>query len=140
MSWFFLALASAFFAALTAILAKIGVEKVDSNVATAVRTAVVLVFAWGIVAGQGHLGDVAHIPRRTMVYLGLSGLATGASWLFYFAALKLGEASKVAPIDKMSLALTLLLSVVVLREPLGVYKALGVALIIGGALLTTLSK
>ncbi len=104
------------FAAATAILAKIGIEGVNSNVATAVRTAVVLVFAWGIVAAQGHLGDVGSLGRKTWIFLGLSGLATGLSWLFYFYALKIGPVARVATIDKFSLAITVMLSIFVLKE------------------------
>ena len=136
--WIWPALLSAVFAAATAILAKIGIEGVNSNVATAVRTVVVLVFAWGIVVGQGHLGDLGSLSRKTWIFLGLSGLATGLSWLFYFYALKIGPVARVATVDKLSLALTILLSVVVLREQASPQVFAGAGLMIAGALLVTL--
>jgi transporter family protein len=136
--WVWAALLSAAFAAATAILAKIGIEGVNSNVATAVRTTVVLVFAWSIVAGQGHLGDIGSLSRKTWLFLCFSGLATGLSWLFYFYALKIGPVARVATIDKLSLALTILLSVIVLREPVSPQVLAGAALMIAGALLATL--
>jgi transporter family protein len=136
--WIWPALLSAVFAAATAILAKIGIEGVNSNVATAVRTVVVLVFAWGIVAAQGHLGDLGSLSRKTWIFLGLSGLATGLSWLFYFYALKIGPVARVATVDKLSLALTILLSVVVLREQASPQVFAGAGLMIAGALLVTL--
>ena len=130
--WWIYALFSAAFAALTAILAKLGVKGVDSNVATAVRTVVVLVLAWGVVALQGNLGAVAVIPRVSLVFLVLSGCATGASWLFYFRALQAGPVSLVSAVDKLSLALTLLLAFLILHEPLNVRTALGCGLILLG--------
>jgi transporter family protein len=136
--WIWPALLSAVFAAATAILAKIGIEGVNSNVATAVRTTVVLVFAWSIVAGQGHIGDLGSLSRKTWIFLGLSGLATGLSWLFYFYALKIGPVARVATIDKLSLALTILLSVIVLREQASPQVFAGAGLMIAGALLVTL--
>src|SRR4051794_3082817 len=99
MSWLIFALLSAFFASLTAILAKIGVKEVNSNLATAIRTVVILLFAWGIVFYQGTVKDIAGISKFSLVFLVLSGIATGLSWLFYFRALQLGNASQVAPID-----------------------------------------
>ena len=116
--WFAFALGSAVFAALTAILAKVGVEGVDSNLATAVRTLVVLVMAWAIVLVTGVQGGLASISAKSWVFLVLSGLATGASWLCYYRALQLGQASLVVPIDKLSLVITLVLAVVLLREQL----------------------
>src|SRR3989344_4510467 len=107
MNWIVFALLSAFFAALTAILAKIGIKGVDSNLATAIRTVVILLFAWGIVFFQGTQKELASISRYSLVFLILSGLATGLSWLFYFRALQLGNASQVSPIDKLSLVLTI---------------------------------
>jgi transporter family protein len=133
--WWIYALFSAVFAALTAILAKLGVKGVDSNVATAVRTVVVLVLAWGVVALQGNLGAVAAIPRRSMGFLLLSGCATGASWLFYFRALQAGPASLVSAVDKLSLALTLVLAFVILHEALSLRAALGCGLILVGTAL-----
>ena len=129
------ALASAFFAGLTAVLAKVGVREVDSNLATAIRTTVILVFAWGIVIVQGTYRAVPALGARTLLFLVLSGLATGASWMFYFHALKLGPASRVAPIDKLSVVFAFVLAILFLGETLTVKAALGVALIIGGALL-----
>ncbi len=136
--WIWPALLSALFAAATAILAKIGIEGVNSNVATAVRTTVVLIFAWTIVAGQGHLADLGSLGRKTWFFLGLSGIATGLSWLFYFYALKIGPVARVATVDKLSLALTILLSVMILREPVSARVLLGAGLMIAGALVATL--
>ena len=116
--WFAFALGSAVFAALTAIFAKVGIEGVDSNLATAVRTLVVLVMAWAIVLVTGVQGGLASISAKSWVFLVLSGLATGASWLCYYRALQLGQASLVVPIDKLSLVITLVLAVVLLREQL----------------------
>jgi transporter family protein len=136
MPWWMFALASAVAAAATAILAKIGIEHVPSNLATAVRTAVVLVFAWGIVIARGEYRAVPQIPSRSWLFLGLSGIATGLSWLAYFRALQMAPASKVAPIDKLSLAFTIGLAVLVLGETVSWKTALGAALIVAGALLT----
>jgi transporter family protein len=133
--WWIYALLSAVFAALTAILAKLGVKGVDSNVATAVRTVVVLVLAWGVVALQGNLAAVAAIPRLSLGFLVLSGCATGASWLFYFRALQAGPVSLVSAVDKLSLALTLGLAVVILHESLSLRAALGCGLILLGTAL-----
>jgi len=138
--WWIHALLAAVFAALTAILAKIGVRGVDSNVATAVRTVVVLAFAWGLVALQGNLGTVAGLSRRTLLFLALSGVATGLSWLFYFRALQLGPASLVSAVDKSSLALTLLLAAAVLGETLTLRTAAGCGLILGGTALVVWPK
>jgi transporter family protein len=133
--WWTYALGSAVFAALTAILAKLGVKGVDSNVATAVRTVVVLVLAWGLVAVQGNLKAVAAIPRSSLGFLLLSGCATGVSWLFYFRALQAGPASLVSAVDKLSLALTLVLAWALLHETLGPRTALGCGLILAGTAL-----
>src|SRR4051812_4742599 len=133
--WWTYALLSAVFAALTAILAKVGVRGVDSNVATAIRTAVVLVLAWGLVAVQGNLGAVTAISSTSLWFLALSGVATGASWLFYFRALQMGPASLVSAVDKLSLALTLVLAVVFLKEQLSVRAAAGCGLIVLGTAL-----
>src|SRR5258706_8300705 len=116
--WRYFALLSALFAALTAILAKIGLKGVNSNLATAVRTVVIIILAWGIVAFSGELKEVRNLTKQNLLFLVLSGLATGLSWIFYFKALATGPVSKVAPIDKLSLALTICLSVIVLKEPL----------------------
>jgi bacterial/archaeal transporter family protein len=136
MSWLTYALLSAVFAAATAILAKIGVEGVPSTLATAIRTVVILIFAWGIVLARGEHEVLSSLSRKTLLFLALSGIATGLSWLAYFRALQLGPASRVAPIDKLSLAITLVLAVVVLKEPFTWKLALGVSLMVAGALLT----
>jgi len=117
-AWLPYALLSALFAALTAILAKVGVKNVDSDLATAIRTVVIMVVAWGLVLAHGTATQLGSLPGRTWVFLVLSGLATGASWLCYFRALKLGPVSRVAPVDKLSVALVLLLAVAFLGEPL----------------------
>jgi transporter family protein len=132
------ALLSAFFAALTALLAKAGLHGIDSTLATAVRTVVVLFLAWGIVAWQGTAPLLAKVPVRTLCFLVASGLATGLSWLFYFRALQLGKVSLVAALDKTSLAMTVLLAALVLGEALTWKVAAGVALILGGTLLMVL--
>lgn len=133
--WWIFALLSAAFAALTAILAKLGVKGVDSDVATAVRTVVVVVLAWVVVAVKGRLGAVAAIPRSSLGFLVLSGFATGASWLFYFRALQAGPASLVSAVDKLSLALTLVLAFVILHETLSIRAAAGCGLILAGTAL-----
>src|SRR5438067_2147089 len=136
MDWLGWALLSALFAGLTAVLAKVGVKDVDSNLATAVRTTVILAFAWAVAfaAGRPAFGDV---PRRTWVYLALSGLATGASWLCYFRALQLGEASKVAPVDKLSVVVAMVLAAFFLGESLTWVHWLGGLLIVAGAVVLT---
>ena len=136
MTWLMYALLSAVAAAATAILAKQGVEGVPSTLATAIRTVVVLVFAWAIVFGLGEERALPGLSRRSLVYLALSGLATGVSWLAYFRALQMAPASWVAPIDKLSLAFTLTLAVVWLHEPLTWQAGLGVTLMVAGALIT----
>mgnify|MGYP003586605847 CR=1 FL=1 len=128
--WALYALASAVFAALTSILAKIGIEGVNSNLATALRTVVVLVMAWLVVLLTGTGDGISSISRKSWLFLVLSGLATGASWLFYFRALQLGEASKVIPVDKFSVVLGILLAFLVLHE------AVTAKVVIGGALIT----
>ena len=130
--WWTYALLSAVFAALTAILAKIGVKGVDANVATAVRTVVILALAWLVVALQGNLGAVAAISQRSLTFLVFSGFATGASWLFYFKALQAGPASIVSALDKSSLALTIILAALFLGESLNLKTAVGCLLIIAG--------
>ena len=118
MTWQLWALGSALFAAITAITAKIGVSEVDSNLATAIRTVVIGLFAWIIAWRVGALGEIGHIANRTWIFLGVSGLATGASWLCYFRALQLGPASRVAPIDKLSVVFVIVLAALFLGEPL----------------------
>ena len=127
--WFLFALLSAIFAALTSILAKIGVDGVDSNLATAIRTLVVLVMAWGMVFLTNSYSGITEISRKSWVFLTLSGLATGVSWLCYYRALQIGEASKVVPIDKLSVVITLILAFVFLHEQFTAKSLIGCILI-----------
>jgi len=136
MGWLAYAFVSAGAAALTAILAKIGIAGVPSNLATAIRTVVIAVFAWAIVAASGEQHVISHISRRSLTFLILSGLATGISWLAYFRALQLAPASRVTPIDKLSLPLTVILAAVILGEQVGWRLGVGVALMTLGAILT----
>ena len=136
--WFVFALLSAVFAALTSILGKIGIDGVNSNLATAIRTAVVLVMAWGMVFITGTQSGISGIGRRSWLFLILSGLATGASWLCYYRALQVGEASKVVPIDKMSVVITLILAFVFLHETFTWKSAVGEVLITVGMLVMVL--
>jgi transporter family protein len=136
MSWLTYALISAVAAAVTAILAKLGVEGVPSTLATAIRTVVVAVFAWVMVLGLNQQRALPEISRRTLLFLALSGLATGVSWLAYFRALQMAPASWVAPIDKLSLPFTIVLATLWLREPLTWQVGAGVALMVIGALVT----
>ncbi len=138
MAWLIYACASALAAAATAILAKVGVEGVPSTLATAFRTTIVLVIAWGLVLAFGERQALLAMPRRSWIFLSLSGVATGLSWLAYFRALQLGPASRVAPIDKLSLPLTIVLAAVVLGESISWKVAAGVAMMTAGALLTML--
>lgn len=133
--WFILALLSAVFAALTSILAKVGIEGVPSNLATAIRTAVVLAMAWGMVFLTGEQAEISRISQKSWIFLVLSGLATGASWLCYYRALQLGEASKVVPVDKLSVVITLVLAFVFLHEQFTVKSLAGCVLIGAGTLL-----
>ncbi len=123
--WFAFAVGSAFFAGITSILAKCGIKKTDSDVATAIRTVVVLIFAWLMVAVTGTAGNIKGISAKTLVFLILSGVATGASWLCYFKALQLGDINKVVPIDKSSTVLTILLAFIILGEDITIWKLLG---------------
>ena len=136
--WFILALGSSIFAALTSILAKIGIDGVNSNLATAIRTLVVLVMSWGMVFLTNAQGGITEISRRSWVFLVLSGLATGASWLCYYKALQLGEASKVVPIDKLSVVITMILAALILHEQFTPKSIAGCALIAAGTLLMVL--
>ena len=136
--WFWLALGSAVFAALTSILAKIGIEGVGSNLATAIRTTVVLIMAWGMVFLTHQQDGIKSISQRSWIFLILSGLATGASWLCYYKALQSGSASKVVPIDKLSVVITLVLAFVFLHEEVTLKSALGCLLIGAGTLLMVL--
>lgn len=136
--WFILAIGSSVFAALTSILAKIGIEGVNSNLATAIRTFVVLLMSWGMVFLTNAQTGLGEISRRSWLFLILSGLATGASWLCYYKALQLGEASKVVPIDKLSVVITLVLAALILHEQFTPRSILGCILIAAGTLLMIL--
>ena len=126
---------SALFAALTAIFAKVGVKDVNSNLATAIRTTVILLLTWGIVLLGGKFSEIRTISRHTWIFLVLSGLATGLSWLFYFKALQTGDVSRVAPIDKLSVVITILLAFFLLKEPVSAKVIIGALLITAGSLL-----
>jgi bacterial/archaeal transporter family protein len=139
MNWLFWAVLSALFAAATALLAKVGVAHVDPNLATAIRTTVILVFAWAIAFSFGAHGGLAHVGRRSWLFLVASGLATGLSWICYFRALSLGEASKVAPVDKLSVVFVVLLAWPLLGEQITLAKGAGVALIAAGAIVLALA-
>lgn len=136
--WKLYALLSAIFAALTAILAKIGVKGVNSNIATAVRTLVILFLAWGIVIFSGEIRELRSLSRNNVIFLLLSGIATGLSWIFYFKALQLGQVSKVAPIDKLSVAFAIALSFLLLKEPIEAKTLIGGLLIVGGSIVILL--
>ena len=136
--WFVLALFSAIFAALTSILAKVGIDGVNSNLATAIRTVVVVVMAWGMVFLTNAQGGLSGISRRSWLFLILSGLATGASWLCYYKALQVGEASKVVPVDKLSVVITLALAFVFLHEKVTPKSVIGCVLIGAGTLFMVL--
>lgn len=136
--WFIFALSSAFFAALTSILAKIGIEGVDSNLATALRTMVVVAMAWGMVFLTHAQNGITEISRKNWIFLILSGLATGASWLCYYKALQMGEASKVVPVDKLSVVITLALAFIFLHENFTTKSLLGCILIGAGTLIMVL--
>lgn len=136
--WFVFALLSAVFAALTSILAKVGIEGVNSNLATAIRTVVVVVMAWGMVFLTNAQNGIAQIGKKSWIFLILSGLATGASWLCYYRALQLGQASKVVPIDKLSVVITLVLAFVFLHEDFTMKSLIGCVLIGAGTLIMVL--
>ncbi len=136
--WAVYALLSAVFAALTSILAKIGIERVNSNLATAIRTVVVLLMAWGIVFATGRHREIADIGPRSWLFLILSGCATGLSWMFYYKALQMGDASRVVPIDKFSVVITMVLAFLVLGEPLTPKALVGGVLITAGTFVTIL--
>lgn len=132
--WLVFALLAAVFAALTAIFAKIGIEDVNSNLATAIRTVVVVVIAWGIVFITGKQGEITAITQKSWIFLILSGCATGVSWLFYYHALKIGEVSKVVPVDKLSVVITMVLAFIILRETVDAKAIIGAILIGTGTL------
>ena len=131
--WWIYALLAAAFAALTAVFAKVGIKGIDTNLATAIRTVVILILAWGIVLFKGN-SSIAGLNKTNWIFLILSGCATGLSWIFYFKALQIGKVSQVAPVDKLSVALAIILSVVFLKEPLTLKSASGALLIIAGTL------
>ena len=136
--WLILALLSAIFAALTSILAKVGIDGVNSNLATAIRTMVVVVMAWGMVFLTNAQSGIMEISKKSWIFLILSGLATGASWLCYYRALQVGDASKVVPVDKMSVVFTLILAFVFLHEKFTIKSLLGCILIAAGTLVMVL--
>ena len=136
--WAVYAVGSAVFAALTSILAKIGIENVNSNLATAIRTVVVLLLAWGMVFLTGSQHGIRDISQRSMLFLILSGLATGASWMCYYKAIQIGEVSKEVPIDKFSLVITIVMAFIFLHEAVSVKSVIGAVLITGGTLLMVL--
>lgn len=136
--WWIYALLSAFFASLTAIFAKIGVTNVNANLATAIRTVVILIVAWGIVLARGEAKGLNTLSKHNVLFLVISGIATGLSWICYFKALQMGKVSQVAPVDKLSVALTIVLSVVFLGEALTLKTALGALLIVAGTVVLIL--
>ena len=138
--WKYYAILSAIFAALTAIFAKIGIKNVDSNLATAIRTCVILLITWGIVFFSSSLHGVKELTKMNWSFLILSGVATGLSWIFYFKALQLGDASKVAPIDKLSVIFTIFLSFIILKESVSWKVIFGGLLIAGGSLIILMDK
>ncbi len=132
--WWTYAALSAFFASLTAIFAKLGVAHINSNLATGIRTAIILVMVWAIVLFKGQAKGLGALPRQDLLFLVLSGAATGLSWLFYFKALQAGPVSKVAPVDKLSVALTIVLAMLFLGETITLKTAVGAGLVIAGTL------
>ncbi len=136
--WFTYALLSALFAALTAIFAKIGIKGVDTDLATAIRTVVILFLAWGVAFFRGGTNSIGTLTKQNMLFLILSGIATGLSWIFYYKALQIGKVSQVAPVDKASVAIAILLSVIFLGETLTLKMAAGAALIIAGTFILAL--
>ena len=136
--WIIYGLLSAILAALTSILAKIGMDNVNSNLATAIRTVVVLVMAWIVVGVTKTAGGITQLTRTNWIFLILSGIATGASWLFYYKAIQIGEVSKVVPLDKLSIVFVFLFSVLVLREPISLKTLIGIVLITLGTLVLAL--
>lgn len=140
MTWAVYAVLSAFFASLVAIFGKIGVQNVDSNLAVAIRTIIIVFFAWGVVLFQGNAKEMFEISRYSMIFIVLSALATGLSWMFYYKALQLGEVARVAPIDKLSIALTIILAFIFLGEKPTVGNVLGGTLVTLGVLSTIYIK
>lgn len=140
MNWAVYAILSAFFASLVAIFGKIGIKGVDSNLAVALRTVIIVFFAWGIVLWQGNAADMFKITKFSYIFIVLSALATGLSWMFYYKALQLGEVSRVAPIDKLSIALTIILAIVFLAEKPTLGNVLGGLLVTAGVMTTIFVK
>jgi transporter family protein len=138
--WWIYALLSALFAALTAIFAKVGIKGVDSDLATAVRTVIILIIAWAIALFRGSGDNLSSLTKTNWLFLILSGCATGLSWIFYFKALQLGQVSQVAPVDKLSVALAIVLSVIFLKEPVTWKSAFGALLIIAGTIVLILPE
>lgn len=136
--WWIYALLSALFASLTAIFAKVGITGVNSNLATAIRTIIILMVAWGIVLARGEAKGISTLSKQNIIFLIISGIATGLSWIFYFKALQIGKVSQVAPVDKLSVALTIILSIVFLGEALTWKAAIGALLIIAGTIVMIL--
>lgn len=136
--WKYYALLSALFAAITSILAKVGVKGISGNLATAIRTIVILFIAWGIVLFSGQWKELKDISKNNLIFLALSGIATGLSWIFYFKALETGDVSKVAPIDKLSVAIAIGLSFLILKEPVDLKVIIGAVLIVAGTLVIIL--
>ncbi|MBB6238781.1 transporter family protein [Pedobacter sp. AK013] len=136
--WKFYAILSALFAAATAILAKVGLKGVNGNIATAIRTVVILFIAWGIVLATGEISQLKTLSKNNLIFLGLSGLATGLSWIFYFKALETGNVSKVAPIDKLSVAIAMGLAFLILKEPIDAKTLIGGGMIVAGSLVILL--
>jgi transporter family protein len=133
--WRLYALLSALFAALTAIFAKVGVKNINSDLATAIRTTIILILTWGIVLFGQHVHEIREVSRNTWLFLILSGVATGLSWLFYFKAIQLGDVSRVAPIDKLSVVITILLAFIFLKEQVDLKGIIGALLITAGSVL-----
>jgi bacterial/archaeal transporter family protein len=138
MRWLIWALLSAMFAGLTAVLAKVGVSTINSNLATAIRTTIILVFTWAIALGTGGTSGLTEVSKQTWIFLLLSGVATGLSWLCYFRALQIGDVVKVAPVDKLSVVAAMLLSITFLGERLSLPGAIGATLIVSGAVVLAL--
>ena len=132
--WWIYALLSALFAALTAVFAKVGIKGVDTDLATAIRTVIILILAWAIAFFKNSISSAATLSKQNILFLCLSGIATGLSWIFYFRALQIGKVSQVAPVDKMSVAIAIVLSVIFLGEPLTLKASIGALLIISGTL------
>ncbi|MDE6182011.1 MAG: EamA family transporter, partial [Eubacteriales bacterium] len=134
--WLFYAILSAFFAGATSILAKVGIQNINSNLATAIRTTVILVLAWGIAFASGSVSGISSISKKSMLFLILSGLATGASWIYYFKALSMANASKVVPIDKLSIVFSIVLAFFILKEAISIKAFIGIILNCIGILMT----